>query len=132
MAEFDILELMQRFVETARLGEYFASDRPATGPERLGLARALRVDVVVQQVAILRYQPGGDWRGVVGPEDRSDPGLGGEELVEAPEHVGIDTTSASMKTNSAPRARSAPGLRAAAGPRGTGMCSTASAKRRAS
>ena len=59
MAEFDILELMQRSLKPPRLGEYFTSDRPATGPERLGLARALRVDVVVQQVAILRYQPAG-------------------------------------------------------------------------
>ena len=87
VAEFDILELMQPFVETAGLGEHFTSDRPASGPERLGLARALRMEVVVQQVSILRYQPGCVWRGMVGAEDRSDPWLGGEELVEASEYV---------------------------------------------
>jgi len=107
-----------RRIEAAELEEDLAADGPATGPERGGLTPRGLVDVVVEEVLVLRDKV---WRcrpRVVGPEESAECRLvleGGGDLgdgVGRHQHIGVqeedDLASCHLRPEIARHSRSAP------------------------
>src|SRR5207245_1441989 len=89
-AELDVLDLGSGIVPLVKhpdLEEGRAANRTTARPECLGLPRPLLVHVVMQQVAILRNDPG-CWRsGIVRAERRTERWLRGKEVRETVQGV---------------------------------------------
>src|SRR5207244_3699084 len=97
VAELDVLDrgIAVPLIEAARGEEHVAPDRAASGPERRrGRARRL-VNVMMEEVTVLRQEVRGIWLVVVGPEHGGQARIvleRGEDLIDRvwPDgHVGV-------------------------------------------
>ena len=93
MAELDVLDLRSRerpFVVHADRHEHVATNAAAAAPERLGVARLLRVREVVEQVAVLRHELAALRLRLVRAEHRAHLRTRRHRCRDAAERVGVD------------------------------------------
>ena len=94
VSQLDVLDLrpgVSRGVEAARRGEDIPAHGAAASPEGLRVARTVRVHVMMQQVPVLREEPGHRRARVVRAEDGGHTGLGVDGLRQTAQGIRMQT-----------------------------------------